>query len=106
MLLHLVDGTSETIAEDYQTIITELEKYGGDLADKPRVTVLNKVDALDEEERAEASKELKKASDGAVMLMSGVGREGVTEVLRALRSQIDEDRLRHRPQEDAKPWQP
>ncbi len=106
VLLHLVDGMSETIAEDYQTIITELEKYGGDLAEKPRITVLNKVDALDEEERAEASKELKKASDGAVMLMSGVAREGVTDVLRALRSQIDEDRLRHRPQEEAQPWQP
>ncbi len=106
VLLHLVDGTSETIAEDYQTIITELEKYGGDLADKPRVTVLNKVDALDEEERAKTSKDLKKASGTSVMLMSGVAREGVTEVLRALRSQIDEDRLRHRPQEEAKPWQP
>jgi len=29
VLLHLVDGTSETVAEDYQTIITELEDYGG-----------------------------------------------------------------------------
>ena len=102
VLLHLVDGTSETVADDYQTIIHELEAYGGDLAEKPRVTVLNKIDALDEEERAEAQKELEKASGGPVMLMSGVAREGVTEVLRALRGQIDEDRLRHRPvQEDA-----
>ena len=106
VLLHLVDGTSETVAEDYQTIITELEAYGGDLAEKPRVTVLNKVDALDEEERASASAELEKASGGPVMLMSGVAREGVTEVLRTLRGEIDDDRLRHRPQEDVAPWQP
>ncbi|MBD3663236.1 GTPase ObgE [Sulfitobacter aestuariivivens] len=106
VLLHLVDGTSQTIAEDYQTIITELEAYGGDLAEKPRVTVLNKVDALDEEERITASAELEKASGRSVMLMSGVAREGVTEVLRALRAQIDEDRVRHRPQEDVAPWQP
>ena len=106
MLLHLVDGTSETVAEDYQTIITELEAYGGDLAEKPRVTVLNKVDALDEEERASASAELEKASGGPVMLMSGVAREGVTEVLRTLRGEIDDDRLRYRPQEDVAPWQP
>ena len=41
------------------------------------------------------------------MLMSGVSGEGVTDVLRALRSKIDEDRLRHRaaPEEDAL-WQP
>ena len=111
VLLHLIDGTSETIAEDYQTIITELEKYGGDLADKPRVTVLNKVDALDEEERTSVLKELQKASGGDVMMMSGVSHEGVQDVLRALRDQLDETRLRHRKveesaQEEDTPWQP
>jgi GTP-binding protein len=106
VLLHLVDGTSKTVAEDYQTIITELEKYGGDLALKPRITVLNKVDTLDEEERAEASKELEKVSGGPVMQMSGVAREGVIEVLRALRGEIDDDRLRHKPAEEAAQWHP
>ncbi|WP_299919390.1 GTPase ObgE [uncultured Roseobacter sp.] len=106
VLLHLVDGTSETIAEDYQTIITELEAYGGDLAQKPRVTVLNKIDALDEEERSEARKDLEKASGGDVMMMSGVAREGVTDVLRLLRGQIDDDRLRHRPAVEEEPWHP
>lgn len=106
VLLHLVDGTSETVAEDYQTIITELEAYGGDLAEKPRVTVLNKIDALDEDERVAARDALEQASGGAVMLMSGVAREGVTEVLRALRGQIDEDRLRHKPVVEEEPWHP
>ena len=106
VLLHLVDGTSQTIAEDYRTIITELEAYGGELAEKPRVTVLNKVDALDEEEQATALKALKKASGGEVMTMSGVAKTGVTEVLRALRARIDADRLRHRPAEEAEPWRP
>ncbi|MEM7631666.1 MAG: GTPase ObgE [Pseudomonadota bacterium] len=106
VLLHLVDGTSETVAEDYTTIITELEAYGGDLADKPRVTVLNKIDALDEEQRANARSELEKASGDPVMLMSSVAREGVTEVLRTLRGQIDDDRVRHRPAEEVEPWRP
>ncbi|MDF1728130.1 MAG: GTPase ObgE [Sulfitobacter sp.] len=106
VLLHLVDGTSETVAEDYRTIIGELEAYGGALADKPRITVLNKIDALDEEERASASSELEKASGGPVMQMSGVAREGVTEVLRALRAEIDEDRLRYLPETEEEPWQP
>jgi len=106
VLLHLVDGTSEDVAGDYRTIITELEAYGGHLADKPRVTVLNKVDALSDEDRAEARAALEEASGGPVLEMSGVARDGVTEVLRALRSQIDEDRLRHRPAEDEEPWQP
>lgn len=106
VLLHLIDGTSATIAEDYHTIITELEAYGGDLADKPRVTVLNKIDALDDEERAEAKIALQEASGASVMLMSGVSRDGVTEVLRNLRGQIDADRLRQNPPEEETSWQP
>ena len=37
VLLHLVDGTSETVGEDYRVIQRELEAYGDGLADKPRV---------------------------------------------------------------------
>jgi GTP-binding protein len=106
VLLHLVDGTSETVAKDYKTIIAELEAYGGDLADKPRITVLNKIDAMDDKQRAKALKDLKKASGGDVMMMSGVARDGVTEVLRALRSQIDDNRLRLKPAEEEAPWRP
>ena len=106
VLLHLIDGTSDTVAEDYRTIINELEAYGGDLADKPRITVLNKVDSLDEELR-EMQKEFLEEEVGApVMMMSGASGEGVTEVLRALRSRISRDRLRQQVKEEDKPWQP
>ncbi|AUQ58488.1 GTP-binding protein [Phaeobacter inhibens] len=105
-LLHLVDGTSETVAEDYQTIIDELEAYGGELAEKPRITALNKIDSLDDEERAEAKAALEAAVGGPVFMMSGVSREGLNEVLRSMRTQIDEDRLRQQPQEEQDTWQP
>ena len=106
VLLHLVDGTSEDPAADYETIIGELEAYGGELAEKPRLTVLNKIDALDEEERAEARSALEEATGGPVMEMSGVSGEGVTDVLRALRGRIDSDRLRRKPEVEEAPWQP
>ncbi|WP_108484101.1 GTPase ObgE [Oceaniglobus ichthyenteri] len=87
VLLHLVDGTSEDVADDWKIIIDELEAYGGALADKPRITALNKIDALDDEERAEAKAALE-AVAGPVMMLSGVSREGLTEVLRAVRGKI------------------
>lgn len=106
VLLHLVDGTSEDVAVDWETISEELEAYGGELADKPRITALNKIDALDDEERAEKLAALK-AVAGDVWAMSGVSREGVTDVLRACRRQIDADRLRRRDEaEDPGPWRP
>jgi GTP-binding protein len=107
VLLHLVDGTSDTFLKDYKTIINELEAYGGELAQKPRITVLNKVDALDEEEREYFKTELERISGGAVLLMSGVSREGTDTVLRALRAQIDDRRLREKKsQEEPGKWQP
>jgi len=107
VLLHLIDGTSEDVAADYATIITELEAYGGELAEKPRVTVLNKIDALSDEEIAEKRAVLEAASGGPVMDMSGVARTGLTEVLRVLRAQIAEDRLRLRADsEEPGPWRP
>ncbi len=106
-LLHLIDGTSGDPVKDYQTIIQELEAYGGELADKRRVTVLNKIDTLDAEERAFIKDEIEAATGATVMLMSGVTGEGVTEVLRALRQTIQDQRAAEAAlgAED-EPWRP
>lgn len=108
VLLHLIDGTSATLTEDYHTIIHELEAYGGDLASKPRVTVLTKTDALDEELVAAQREELEEAAGGPVLTMSAVSGEGVPEVLRALRARIDSNRLREKQAEEGEPdaWRP
>ncbi len=105
VLLHLVDGSSGTLLEDYDTIINEIEQYGAGLDDKPRVTVLNKIDTMDDEERAFLREELEARSGGKVLLMSGASGEGTTEVLRALRAFIDEKRLREAPEDDSE-WRP
>jgi GTP-binding protein len=107
VLLHLIDGTSQDVAEDYRTIITELEKYGGDLADKPRVTALNKIDALDDEERAAAQSALEAEVGGPVMMMSGVSREGLIDVLRAVRAEIEADKAREKAAgQEPEEWRP
>jgi GTP-binding protein len=103
VLLHLVDGTSSTITKDYRTIIGELEAYSEELSGKPRITALNKIDALDPKTLASRKRSLEKAVGGPVYLMSGVSRKGVPEVLRAIWAQIEDDR---RDVEEAQPWQP
>ena len=107
VLLHLIDGTSGDPVGDYKTIIGELEAYGGELATKPRVTVLNKIDALDAEERDFLKEEVEAATGAKLMLMSGVTGEGVTDVLRALRAKIAEMRAAEAALGmEAEPWQP
>jgi len=103
VLLHLVDGTSSTITRDYRTIIHELEAYAAALADKPRITALTKIDALDAKTLSARKRALEKASGGPVFLISGVSGQGLTEVLRALYAQITAGRVQ--PVEDV-PWHP
>ncbi|MGB0854358.1 MAG: GTPase ObgE [Pikeienuella sp.] len=107
LLLHLIDGTSEDVAEDYRIILGELEAYGMGLMDKPRITVLNKTDALDEVEAEEKRAALEAAGARDIRMMSGVSGDGVQGVLRALRARIDTTRTE---EEDAlkepEPWRP
>ena len=105
ILLHLVDATAEDPFQDYKTIIGELEAYGGDLADKPRLTVLSKTDALDAELEADMLAELEVATGGKVMPMSAVSGAGVTEVLRALNAVIRPP-TKEEDEADEGGWQP
>jgi GTP-binding protein len=113
VLLHLIDGSSGSLLEDYKTICDELEAYGAGLADKERVIVLNKIDTLDEEERAFLKEELEAVGATNVLLMSGASGEGVREVLRALRPHVDARREADRPkyeddagEEEGGAWHP
>ena len=103
VLLHLVDGTSSTVVTDYRTIIGELEAYAQELVHKSRITVLNKADAIDDKTIASRKKALEKASGGPVYVMSGVSKQGLTDVLRLVYSEIMKSKFV--PAEDV-PWQP
>jgi GTP-binding protein len=104
VLLHVIDGTSESIGQDYHTVMQELEAYGGGLVEKPRVTVLNKIDELDEDDLSFALGALSSATgDQPVLAMSGGTGEGTADVLRSLVKQIE---LVHAQDQEAPKWQP
>ena len=84
VLLHLIDGTEEDPAARYKAIRKELKLYSPKLKDKPEIIVLNKIDALTEEERLEKLKSLQKACRKKPLEMSGVSGEGTKTVLRKL----------------------
>jgi GTP-binding protein len=83
VLIHLVDGTQDDVADAWRTVRHELEAYGEGLGDKAEILALNKVDALDDETRAAKAAELEAAAGVRPRLVSGVSGEGVTELLRA-----------------------
>lgn len=106
ILLHLVSGVEEDVAEAYRTVRTELDAYGHELADKPEIVALSKIDALTPDVRAKKRKTLEKASGTKVLELSSVSREGVEEVLRALADEIARHRQQAEPELEDGRWQP
>ena len=94
VLLHLIDVYSDDVAESYQTIREELQKYSPELATRPEVVALTKCEGLDDDivamQRDELSKVLPK--DTPVFTISAAAHKGLTEVLRALLSKVSEVR--------------
>ncbi len=90
VLLHLIDGAAGGVVDAWRTIRAELEAYGGGLAEKPEIIVLNKADAMTSRELSSRKSALAKASGAKVMSTCAVTGEGVKEVLRALQDVINE----------------
>ena len=101
VLLHLVDAYSNDIAADYKTIREELRQYSEELATRPEVVVITKIDGLDDDIIAMQIDELKKVSPKGteIMTMSSTAHKGLKDVLRALRSRVEAARAREAEEE-------
>jgi GTP-binding protein len=109
VLLHLVDATSEDPVAAYRVIRKELKAYAAELADKPEIFALSKIDALSPEILAEKLADCKKRLKKTPLLVSAVSREGVDQVTHKLFDVITKAR---KPKESETPdpidrgWQP
>ncbi len=81
VLIHLLDGLSADPVADYSQINTELSLFDPNLANKPQIVALNKIDQPEVQARlAEIKKALKKKKVD-VMPISALARTNVREVL-------------------------
>ena len=90
VLIHLVDGTQEDVKEAYKIIRSELAAYDDELAEKPEIVVLNKIDALPAEEVKKKVASLKRLSKADVLAASGATGQGVDQVLYRVISTLDD----------------
>jgi GTP-binding protein len=89
VILHLIDAYTEDVAKAYKTIRHELAAYSEDLAQRPEVVALTKIEGLDEE-LIEMQKDALKAvaGDSLVFAISSPAHTGLTDVLRELRKEV------------------
>ena len=88
VLIHLIDIAGVDPVEAMRVVEGELEAYGADLADKPRLVVLNKLDLADAELGDSFADELKAAGAAEVLTISGATGAGVERLLDAVLSYL------------------
>jgi GTPase len=88
VLLHIVEATFTTGPDrmplaDFDVINRELARYSPELAKRPQVVVLNKVDAIDSKDVEEYRREFRER-DIELLAMSGATGDGIDKVLEEL----------------------
>ena len=109
VVLHLVDATSDDVAESYRVVRRELAAYGAGLDRKKELVALTKCDALDEASLAAKQEALRRAARKQPMLVSAVSGAGVDDILFALAREIRRASEKEKAAEGAdkpQPWRP
>ena len=90
VLLHLIDVYNDDAGKAYADIRQELANYSDELANRPELVVLTKVEGVDEDiVKMQMASILEKNPDAKVMAMSASAHQGTQEVLRELRLMIE-----------------
>jgi|SRR5690606_46731 len=91
VLIHLIDVYQDDIVGAYKTIQSELQQYSKELAKKPQVVVLNKIDGLDKDIIDDKISELRAVvpKNTEVMAISAKSKQNVRELFFATTKLVD-----------------
>ncbi len=90
VLLHLIDVYEEKPDEQYKIIREELKKYQPELLDRPEIIALTKTEGMDSEIIDFQISKLRKVAGGSqIFAISSSAHQGLKDVLRALRKQVE-----------------
>ena len=93
LLIHVIDiseADGRDAIHDFDSINQELEQYNPEIAKRPQIVAVNKVDALDDPERLERFKKEIEGRGYRVFVISAATNQGVTELIRATYEKLKE----------------
>jgi GTP-binding protein len=98
VILHLIDAYTEDVAAAYQTVKSELKAYQPDLAKRPEIIALTKVEGLDEEIIADLASQLKKVAPKKtpILAISSQSGAGLKPLLFAVKDIVGKARSKHK----------
>ncbi len=94
LLIHMLDGASfeRDPWQDFQAINQELREYDEQLAQRPQIVVLNKMDLPEAQERWPALKKRAQAAGYPVFAISAATHEGTDELMRFTANRLEQIR--------------
>ncbi len=87
VLLFLIAADSDDINQEYQTLLNEIKQFNPELLDKERILAISKSDMLDDELKAEISKDLPNVP---WLFISSVAQQGLVELKDLLWTKIND----------------
>lgn len=90
ILVHILDMTEEDPINNFNIINGELAKFGSRLSDIPQIVALNKVDAVDDEEKIEEAKKFFLDNGHDVFVISSATMLGIKEIVYFITKKVDE----------------
>lgn len=88
LILHVIDGTEPDWAARYTAIRYEMDSYGGGLVHKPEMVIINKIDAIDDDELKTRLSDFKKSfgrkKKPEIITISAAGMLGIHELISAI----------------------
>jgi GTPase len=94
LLLLVIPVTSEDVASEYGTLVFEMNAFNAELAEKPHVVVLSKIDLVPAGERAELARAAHRALPPGVDVfpISAVAQVGLDDLKRGLWQRLEDVR--------------
>ncbi len=91
VLLHLIDVYADDAGHNYRAIRKELANYSPELAERPEIVALTKIEGLDKDIIAmQMASVLRQNPEAEVYAISSIAHQGLTELLRAVKEKITE----------------
>lgn len=102
VLLFMIPADSTDIRKDYEVLLSELERFNPQLADKPRVLAVSKSDMLDDELISEIKKDLPEGIPHVfISAVTGLGLNELKDLLwkeiTSENNKIESEPITHRP---------
>ncbi len=98
-LLFMIDCSDDSCLNAYQSLVDELEKYGGGLAEKPRIVLCNKIDVEGAKERAMQVRDViaSVSPDVPVIPVSVMARENIGNARKTIIDLVEKMERTHAP---------